>query len=45
MDDTTCREFFSQTKNPYQRRYEALRAVFVTRRGGLRIAVGQRRRG
>ncbi len=29
MDDTTCREFFSQTTNAYQRRYEALRAVFV----------------
>jgi len=29
MDDTSCREFFSQSTHPYQRRYEALRAVFV----------------
>jgi DNA-directed RNA polymerase specialized sigma24 family protein len=29
MDDTPCREFFSQPTNPYQRQYEALRAVFV----------------
>lgn len=29
MDDTSCREFFSQPSQPYQRQYEALRAVFV----------------
>jgi hypothetical protein len=29
MDDTSCREFFSQPTQPYQRQYEALRAVFV----------------
>jgi len=29
MDDTRCQEFFSQPTNPYHRRYEALRAVFV----------------
>jgi DNA-directed RNA polymerase specialized sigma24 family protein len=38
MDDTTCREFFSQTKNPYQRRYEALRAVFVEGRSQKEVA-------
>jgi hypothetical protein len=29
MDDTRCRTFFTQPTNPYQRRYEALRAMFV----------------
>jgi DNA-directed RNA polymerase specialized sigma24 family protein len=29
MDDSSCREFFSQPTNLYQRQYEALRAVFV----------------
>lgn len=29
MDDACCQEFFSQPRNPYHRRYEALRAVFV----------------
>lgn len=29
MDDARCREFFSQPTDPYHRRYEALRAVFV----------------
>ena len=29
MDDSSCREFFSQPTHPYQRQYEALRAVFV----------------
>ena len=29
MDDTSCRQFFSQPTHPYQRQYEALRAVFV----------------
>ena len=38
MDDVTCREFFSQTANPYQRRYEALRAVFVDGRSQKDVA-------
>jgi len=38
MDDTTCREFFSRTTNPYHRRYEALRAVFVEGRSQKRVA-------
>ena len=29
MDDTRCLVFFFQPNNPYHRRYEALRAVFV----------------
>ena len=29
MDDSPCRAFFAQPTNPYHRRYEALRAVFV----------------
>ena len=29
MDDSACRTFFAQPSNPYHRRYEALRAVFV----------------
>jgi hypothetical protein len=29
MDDNACRHFFAQPVNPYQRRYEALRALFV----------------
>ena len=38
MDDATCREFFSQTTNPYHRRYEALRAVFVEGRPQKEVA-------
>ena len=38
MDDAACREFFSQTTNPYQRRYEALRAVFVDGRSQKEVA-------
>ena len=38
MDDTACREFFSQTTNPYHRRYEALRAVFVEGRSQKEVA-------
>jgi DNA-directed RNA polymerase specialized sigma24 family protein len=38
MDDTSCREFFSQPTNPYQRRYEALRAVFVEGRSLKEVA-------
>ncbi len=29
MDDARCQEFFSQPTQPYHRRYEALRAVFM----------------
>jgi transposase len=29
MDDTPYREFFARPANPYHRRYEALRAVFL----------------
>jgi transposase len=29
MDDLRCREFFAQATHPYQRQYEALRAVFL----------------
>ena len=29
MDGAPCREFFSQPTQPYHRRYEALRAVFL----------------
>ena len=38
MDDTTCREFFAQPTNPYHRRYEALRAVFVEGRAPREVA-------
>jgi DNA-directed RNA polymerase specialized sigma24 family protein len=38
MDDTRCREFFSQPINLYQRRYEALRAVFVAGRSQKEVA-------
>ena len=29
MDDASCRDFFALPTNPYQRHYEALRAIFV----------------
>ncbi len=29
MDDTACQDFFARPTNPYHRRYEALRALFV----------------
>jgi hypothetical protein len=38
MDDTACREFFSRPTNPYHRRYEALRAVFVEGRSPQEVA-------
>jgi DNA-directed RNA polymerase specialized sigma24 family protein len=38
MDDTLCREFFAQPTNPYQRRYEALRAVFIEQRSPKEVA-------
>jgi hypothetical protein len=38
MDDTLCREFFSQPTNPYHRRYEALRALFVDKRAAKDVA-------
>ena len=38
MDDTACRAFFAQPTNPYHRRYEALRAVFVDGRAPEQVA-------
>ena len=38
MDDTSFREFFSTPTNPYHRRYEALRAVFVEGRSQKEVA-------
>jgi hypothetical protein len=38
MDDTACRAFFAQPTNPYHRRYEALRAVFVDSRSPKDVA-------
>lgn len=38
MDDTACRAFFAQPTNPFHRRYEALRAVFVQRRAPKDVA-------
>jgi hypothetical protein len=38
MDDTRCREFFSQPTQPYHRRYEALRAVFLEGRSQKEVA-------
>jgi DNA-directed RNA polymerase specialized sigma24 family protein len=38
MDDTRCREFFARPTNPYHRRYEALRAVFVEGRSAHEVA-------
>ena len=40
MDDARYREFFSQPTQPYHRRYEALRAVFVE--GRLQKEVAER---
>jgi hypothetical protein len=39
MDDTACRDFFARPTNPYHRRYEALRAVFVEGRSVRETAV------
>ena len=38
MDDKRCRKFFSRPTNPFQRRYEALRAVFVEERCQKEVA-------
>ena len=38
MDDARCREFFFRPLNLYQRRYEALRAVFVEGRPQSTVA-------
>ena len=38
MDDTRCRRFFLATTETYHRRYEALRAFFVEKRGLQEIA-------
>ena len=38
MDDTACQAFFARPTNPYHRRYEALRAVFVEGRASKDVA-------
>lgn len=38
MPDSAYREFFTQPINPYHRRYEALRAVFVEGRSQKEVA-------
>ena len=37
-DDTRCRDFFTHPSGSLQRRYEALRAVFVERRPQKQVA-------
>jgi hypothetical protein len=38
MDDMRCREFFAQPTHPYQRQYEALRAIFLEGRSQKEVA-------
>ncbi len=38
MDDTLYRTFFDQPQHPYQRQYEALRAVFIDGRSQKEVA-------
>src|SRR5437867_12244515 len=38
IDDSAYRDFFVQPTNPYHRRYEALRAVFVDGRASKDVA-------
>ena len=38
MDDSRCRQFFSQPAHPFHRQYEALRAVFVDGRSQQEVA-------
>jgi DNA-directed RNA polymerase specialized sigma24 family protein len=38
MDDSRCQDFFHQPTHPCQRRYEALRAVFVDGRSQKEVA-------
>ncbi|MBV8265154.1 MAG: helix-turn-helix domain-containing protein [Planctomycetaceae bacterium] len=38
MDDTRCRDFFSHPAGTLQRRYEALRAVFIDHRPQRQVA-------
>lgn len=38
MDETPLRQFFVQPTHPYQRQYEALRAVFVDGRSQKEVA-------
>jgi Helix-turn-helix domain len=38
MDDTPYREFFARPAQPYHRRYEALRAVFLDGRSQREVA-------
>ncbi len=38
MDDRPCREFFLEPQQTFQRRYEALRAIFVSGEPLVRVA-------
>jgi hypothetical protein len=38
MDDTACHDFFARPTNPYQRQYDALRAVFLEGRAPKDVA-------
>jgi hypothetical protein len=38
MDDGPCREFFLEPQQTFQRRYEALRAIFVSGEPLVRVA-------
>ena len=38
MDDRHCREFFLEPQQTFQRRYEALRAIFVNGEPLVRVA-------
>ena len=38
MDDRPCREFFLEPQQTFQRRYEALRAIFVSGESLVRVA-------
>ena len=38
MDDRHCREFFLEPQQTFQRRYEALRAIFVSGESLVRVA-------
>jgi hypothetical protein len=38
MDDRRCREFFLEPQETFQRRYEALRAIFVSGEPLVRVA-------
>lgn len=38
MDDNPCRNYFCEPNHPYQRQYEALRAIFVEGRSQQEVA-------